>query len=371
MGSNTSDRGPHGAPPGRGGQPRTSQAPRPSLEIQYHPADIRKGVRYLFLTRRQVVGWSLGSLAYLGFLLLGLWITPTVVGNVLAKKKYDKRVAMRAEEGERLQANVERLGELETEIGRLRIDVSKIYLAYGFSEDASKGKGGYPNEPAAVPRSIHAATIRRGNGLQARIGDELRVLGVFLGEVQSFEEANRDQVRTTPSLSPLASDDFVLTSPYGTRRSPFTQQIDFHAGIDLAAATGTPIYAPADGVVAFAGRVSIRRSVAWWRYGDLVALRNGDRFLTLFGHCEEIRVRTGDQVEQGQVIATVGSTGWSTNPHLHYEIRRKGEGTDWEPVDPRIYILNHEWRDEEELLIRARKAPSSQDYEPLPRVISR
>jgi len=349
-----------------------SQAGRPALEIQYHPADIRKGVRYLFLTRRQILGWGLGTLAYLAFLVFGLWITPTVVGHVVATKKYEKLVAMRAAEGERLQANVARLVELEAEIEGVRIDVSKIYLAYGFSEETSKGKGGYPSKPPAeVPSSIYSATIRRGNGLQARIGEQIQVLEVFLGEVQSFEEANRDQVRTTPSLCPVASDQFVLTSPFGTRRSPFTQEIDFHAGIDLAAATGTPIYAPAEGVVAFAGRVSIRRSVAWWRYGNLVALRNGDRFVTLFGHCDEVMVRTGDQVEQGQVIATVGNTGWSTNPHLHYEIRRMGEDMEWQPVDPRIYILNHEWRDQEELLIRARKAPSTEDYEPLPRVISR
>jgi murein DD-endopeptidase MepM/ murein hydrolase activator NlpD len=191
-------------------------------------------------------------------------------------------------------------------------------------------------------------------------------------EVRSFELANRDQVRQTPSISPLNSKDFVLTSPYGTRTSPFTREVDFHAGIDLAAPIGTPILAPSDGIVAFAGRYPLNQSVGWWRYGNLVAIRHGERFITLFGHCNEVNVRGGDRVKQGDVIATVGDTGWSTNPHLHYEIRRLDEAdATFKPVDPRIYILDHRWSDQERLLIRARRAPDAQDFEPLPRTLRR
>ena len=139
----------------------------------------------------------------------------------------------------------------------------------------------------------------------------------------------------------------------------------------MAAPSGTPITAPADGVVVFAGRYPLRQSVSWWRYGNMVALRNGDRFITLFGHCDEINVRSGQKVKQGDIIATVGNTGWSTSPHLHYEIRRRSEDGDYEPVDPRIYILDHQWRDEEQLLVRARMAPDARNFEPLPRIIGR
>ncbi len=354
--------------------PRTrsrSQDERPYYEFQYHPSDIRKGVRYLFLTRRQGLWLLLGAALWLLFVANSLRIAPTVIGDYLAAREYDTLLEERTLEGENLKRMVQSMAQLENRSDEVRLEMSKIYLAYGFSEDGSLGKGGYPHEPAGVPSSIYSATIRRGNGLMARMSEQLGVLEALLTEVQSFEVAHRDQVRTTPSTSPLDSEEFVLTSPFGKRTSPFTKEIDFHAGIDLAAAEGTPIYAPADGVVAFAGRYPLRQSASWYRYGNLVALRNGDRFITLFGHCDEIKVKGGQRVRQGEAIATVGNTGWSTNPHLHYEVRRLGDDGEFRPVDPRIYILDHRWRDEERFLIRARQSPDASAYEPLPRVIRR
>jgi murein DD-endopeptidase MepM/ murein hydrolase activator NlpD len=222
-----------------------------------------------------------------------------------------------------------------------------------------------------VPDSIYADTVRQGNRLRATISEDLRVLDTFLAEVVAFESAHRTQTETTPSACPLAGDGFVLTSPFGSRRSPFTKQLDFHAGIDLAAATGLPVTATAAGVVVFAGRYPLAQNVSWWRYGNLVAIRHGEEFVTLYGHCDEVKVSRGQHVRQGEILATVGNTGWSTSPHLHYEVRRRAVGGDWVPVDPRIYILDHRWRDEEQLLVRGRSAPDPEQFEPLPAVIGR
>ncbi len=345
---------------------------QPLLEIQYHPGDIRRGVRYFFLSRRQVLARCLGGLAWLVLVACGVTLAPTVIRNHLAYAEYQDRVAQRAHHGERLNVLVRRLADLEGRSDEVRLEMAQIYLAYGFSEEASRGKGGYPHAPAAVPQSIYSASIRRGNALTARIEEQMGVLEAFLTEVQSFEETHSEQVRTTPSACPLRSRDFVLTSPFGSRTSPFTKGTDFHAGIDLAAKVGTPVFAPSDALVTFAGRYPLKHSVGWWRYGNLVALRHGDRFISLFGHCDEIKVRSGQKVVQGEVIATVGNSGWSTNPHLHYEVRRFDDAAgEYRPIDPRIYILNHRWRDEERLLIRARRSPDARDYEPLPRLIRR
>jgi murein DD-endopeptidase MepM/ murein hydrolase activator NlpD len=343
----------------------------PHFEIQVHPGDIRRRVRYFFLSRRQVLGTVAGILLFVAFLSFNLLVFPQVLGNLFSKGEYVSLVGERARQGERLQELIGRLSVIADRSEDLHLKMDRIYLAYGLESDASKGQGGFPFQTAPVPDSIYSGVIRQAGALEARINEQLRVLETFVGEVQSFEAAHGDQVRTTPSTSPLRSDSFVLTSPFGNRRSPFTKKTDFHTGVDLAAPVGTPVYAPADGVVVFAGRYPLKQSVAWWRYGKLVALRHGSRFITLFGHCDEIRVRSGRKVKQGDEIATVGNTGWSTSPHLHYEVRHRGEEGGFDPIDPRIYILDHQWRDQEQLLVRARVAPDRRNYEPLPRIIGR
>lgn len=343
----------------------------PYLEVQVHPGDIRRKVRYFFLTRRHV-RWTLAvAVLFVFFVLANLVMSPRVLGDLLSRQGYRSLVAERARQGERLQALIGRLSELGERSDELDLKMNRIFLAYGLDSDASGGQGGFPMAERDVPDSIYSGIIRQAGALERRIDEQVKVLGAFLDEVQNFEEAHGDQVETTPSMTPIRSSLFVLTSPFGSRRSPFTKKMDFHAGVDMAAPSGTEILAPADGVVVFAGRYPLRQSVSWWRYGNMVALRNGDRFITLFGHCDEIEVRSGQKVSQGDVIATVGNTGWSTSPHLHYEIRLKNEEGDYEPVDPRIYILDHEWRDEEQLLVRARMAPDARSFEPLPRIIGR
>ena len=345
---------------------------RPFLEVQYHPNDIRKGVRYAFLTRRQTAFWAVGLLLYGLFLGVSLWLMPQVLRSYLTQQDYERREAELREHGQRLEALVTQMRELEAKADGVYLEMSKIHLAYGVPNDENRGQGGYPQTPKSVPQSLFSEEIRRGNLLQARVEGQVAALSVLLDEVQSFEALHQDEILTTPSISPLKSDDFVLTSPYGNRISPFTKERDFHAGIDLAAPTGTPIYAPADGFVSFAGLYPLKKNVGWWRYGNLVVLRHGDRFLTFYGHCDEVSVKYGDKVKQGDLLGTVGNTGWSTNPHLHYEVRKvTDDGEQYKPVDPRVYILDHNWSNAEQLLIRARQSPDSKNFEPLPRTFSR
>ena len=120
-------------------------------------------------------------------------------------------------------------------------------------------------------------------------------------------------------------------------------------------------------MVSFAGRVSLRESVPWWRFGNVIVISHADRFLTIYGHLDGIKVRAGQQIKQGDVIATVGSTGWSTNSHLHYEVRSDLEQPgSYLPIDPRIYILNYQWNNEASLLMRARATKDYRDFDPLP-----
>ncbi|MEM6712893.1 MAG: M23 family metallopeptidase [Pseudomonadota bacterium] len=111
-----------------------------------------------------------------------------------------------------------------------------------------------------------------------------------------------------------------LSSRFGNRRDPFTRRTAFHAGIDYAAPTGTPVYAPADGVVTRASRAG--------GYGLMVELDHAHGLTTRFAHLSRSLVSPGAQVRQGDVIGRIGSTGRSTGPHLHYEVRRGSRAID-------------------------------------------
>lgn len=341
-------------------------------EVQFHSARVRRGVRTFFL-RRGHLRFLIALVVAEGLLLLaGLAVLTPVLRGFAGRAEVARLTAGRTQQGERLKALLTQLDRLEEDVADLSLRMEKVHVAYGLSGENPVGTGGFPHEIAApVPASIYGENLRAALGLEARISEQLDVLGSFLVEIREFEAAHQERIRLTPSASPLRGPDFVLTSPYGTRRNPFTKALDFHAGLDLAAPTGSPIYAPADGVVVFAGRYPLKSSVSWWRYGNLVVLRHGDLFVTLFGHCHEVKVATGQRVRQGDLVATVGSTGWSTSPHLHYEVRRLDEAGREAPYDPRIYILDHIWRDEERVLVAGRQAPDPADYEPLPATFGR
>ncbi len=130
-------------------------------------------------------------------------------------------------------------------------------------------------------------------------------------------------LRATPSGLPVKGR---IGPGYGYRKNPFTGRgSEFHKGVDIGAKTGTPVVATADGIVTFTG----------WNggYGNMVIISHGYGFITSYSHNSEIVVKIGDKVKRGQVISKVGSTGRSTAPHVHYEIKVNGKN-----VDPARYF---------------------------------
>lgn len=117
----------------------------------------------------------------------------------------------------------------------------------------------------------------------------------------------------------------IVTSPYGWRIHPILGYEKFHTGVDFGADYGTPIYAAQAGTVMWAD---------WYGgYGNTIVIDHGNGIATLYAHLQSFYVQAGDRVEKGQVIGEVGSTGFSTGPHLHFELRVQGE-----PIDPAPYL---------------------------------
>lgn len=146
------------------------------------------------------------------------------------------------------------------------------------------------------------------------------------GILQLYESLSERQslLAATPSTKPARG---WYTSRFGYRVDPFSGKPVMHAGLDIAAPPGAPVYAPADGVVSFVGYES--------GYGKLVSIDHGYGVVTRFAHNSRILVEKGQRVTRKDVISMVGSTGRSSGPHLHYEVRVHGV-----PVDPINYILS-------------------------------
>jgi len=137
-------------------------------------------------------------------------------------------------------------------------------------------------------------------------------------------EGKRNLLAATPSIRPLKG---WLSSRFGYRESPFTGRREFHRGLDIATHAGSPIIAPANGLVTFAGGKGLM--------GNMVVIEHGFGMVTRYGHAKKLLKKKGDRVKRGEVIALVGNTGRSTGPHLHYEVRLNGVA-----VNPMNYFFN-------------------------------
>ena len=171
-----------------------------------------------------------------------------------------------------------------------------------------------------------AAPVERGSSLPrdemgllvASIGEEsetVRILDRLLGRAAKI-------LATVPSRWPVHGP---VNSEFGNRPSPWSNQLEFHTGLDIRAARGTPVHAPSGGTVTFAGSHP--------EYGLTVMVDHGHDVKTVYGHLSKVGVGVGQRVEAGASLGLTGNTGRSSGPHLHYEVLVQGQ-----PVNPRAYL---------------------------------
>ncbi|MEE8607250.1 MAG: M23 family metallopeptidase [Nitrospiraceae bacterium] len=161
-----------------------------------------------------------------------------------------------------------------------------------------------------------------------RLEREVALRAESFEALTAYLTEQKDRLAATPSIWPAKG---YVSSKFGPRISPFTGRRQRHTGIDIAAARGTPVLAPADGVVTYSGKLA--------GYGRAIVVDHGFGIKTFYGHNHQNKVKKGQRVARGQVIAAVGSSGYSTGSHLHYEVLVKDT-----PVNPLKYIVDENRR---------------------------
>jgi murein DD-endopeptidase MepM/ murein hydrolase activator NlpD len=315
--------------------------------------DIRKD-----LVRRLV--WCAGVMALLLTVLLGDYIRVRIDHSELGRLRVE--VAEQQEQIESFDATLKGVRSTLTSIGEFERKVRIIAnlpgsAATGGEEVAEVGVDS-PEPMAQLGGSELGGSELDGPGVSAPTGaplrdapsepqsrvevdsDESLIAALHrsaqqLGEVATFQErslsevagqleSKRAHLAATPAIWPAKG---WLTSRFGTRVSPFTNQKQFHAGIDIAGERGTDIIAPAAGKVVFSGTRG--------PLGKSVIIDHGYGVRTQYGHGDDLYVKSGERVQRGQRIAALGNSGRSTGPHLHYVVEVKGKA-----VNPLDYIFD-------------------------------
>lgn len=172
--------------------------------------------------------------------------------------------------------------------------------------------------------SIDKLTFRPVFNRLIQVGHRAETQAFELGRLLSTLSQQKSLLMSVPATRPTKG---WMASGYGYRTSPFTGKRSMHRGLDFAAPSGTPIYSPADGVVIFSGKKS--------GFGNFIMIAHGYGIVTRYGHNSENMVQPGQRIKRGDQIATVGASGRTTGPHLHYEVMVNGQY-----VNPKKFILD-------------------------------
>jgi len=220
-----------------------------------------------------------------------------------------------------LEVATRKLGE---KISNLESTSQKIQTLI---ENDSATKNGKLNGPAVGGSKVDYTTaeLLRSSNLQERVDllkDRTADMESHLSLLEQVAQQRANTLLHTPSIWPIKG---AITSHYGNRADPFNGEAELHLGLDISALYNAQIHAPADGVVIYSERKAA--------YGNLLIVDHGNGLTTRYGHLSRSLVTIGQRVKRGDVIALVGTTGRSTAPHLHYEVRKNDR-----PVNPRTYL---------------------------------
>lgn len=270
-----------------------------------------------------------GAVSYLGYdyylLKRADWdntaLHETIAGQKTELEDQRRQIQVFAAEIQGLKEQISKLGQLENQV-RLIADIDKSGQSSGLW-----GIGGVPETDLdqEIPLDVHHnALIREMHHQVKQIRSVADKEKLDFKELINKLEKKKNLLASSPSIKPVSG---MITSPFGYRKCPFTGGKTFHSGLDISNRTGTKIVSTAAGKVVFAGRKN--------GYGNVIIIDHGYGKATKYAHLRDILVHKHQQVNRGEKIATLGNTGRTTGPHLHYEVLVNGT-----PANPSKYILN-------------------------------
>ena len=249
---------------------------------------------------------------------------------------HEQQLELMREKTTSLQEKMDKMDSLDQELRQM--------VKGSGAGDSPKGEGGVAGSQKKSPDVSHAsyndlllATSRLETRTNARIisfitlktvlsdtaGQQVRQMQQVSSKAYASASGGVNAVSsTTPSIWPVTG---TITSNFGYRGNPIGGGTGFHEGLDIAVDYGTPVRATASGKVSMAGWVD--------GYGNLVEIDHGNGFVTRYGHNSMLLVVQGQEVKAGDIISLAGSTGRSTGPHVHYEVRVNGT-----PTDPLLFL---------------------------------
>lgn len=236
--------------------------------------------------------------------------------NMELKKEYSKLIEELVE-----------IEELAKEIQKYDNIIYSQILGVDFD---TTGFENYRNDSVKFVLEIHNNIFAEVNERAWYAAEMLATQLIKLQKISHLFKNNKNAILYYPTITPIKTKDFIcISSPYGMREHPTEKRILFHEGVDISADVGSQVFSTAQGRI-------VKIMYSKYGYGNRILIKHAYGFETLYAHMGNINVKKGQWVRKNQLIGTVGNTGRSTGPHLHYEIRKNGE-----PRDPLGYFYTH------------------------------
>ena len=290
------------------------------IKLQFNPETLSfERVEASFGKTLKKLTLHLFSSAFIGFLFF-------IVFTIIIDSPDEKRLK---KENERMEIQYELLNRRLEQMNDVLVDIKQrdnnlyrvIFQADSIPDNVRHNTSLNNHRYEELSKMNTSAILIETTHKADDISKQLYIQSKSYDDLMLLVKSNEEKLQHIPAIQPILNKDLTrVASGFGYRIDPVYRTRKFHQGMDFTAPTGTDIYATGNGVVEFVG----------WKqgYGNTVIIDHGFEYKTLYAHMHKIKVKKGQKLTRAEIIGTVGNTGKSTGPHLHYEVEYKGKNVD-------------------------------------------